>query len=85
MNTLIHADIFFFISSIGFILLFIFLIIGVVQVVRLLRSLNEALDALKAKVKGIEADAEDILEEVRDSMIFRLLFGRKNRKRTRGE
>lgn len=83
MDTLIHADIFFFISSIGFIILFIVLIIGAVHLVRLIRSLNDAIDTLKSKAKDIEADAEELIDEVRESVIFRLFFGRKRRSHSR--
>lgn len=83
MNTLIHADIFFFISSIGFIILFALFVIALVYLIKLIRSLHRTIEMLKTKAKGLEEDAEELLEDVRESVVFRLIFGRKNRTRAR--
>jgi hypothetical protein len=83
MNTLIHADVFFFISSIGFIILFALFVIALVYLIKLIRSLHRAIEMLKAKANSLEEDAEELLEDVRESVIFRLIFGRKRHTRAR--
>lgn len=82
MNTLAHADIFFFISSIGFVIIFILAIIALVYLISLFRKIHRLTTDLEARAKNIEASAEDIIEAVRSSVVFRLLFGNRTASRT---
>ncbi len=59
MNTLIHADIFFFISTIGFILVLLGVLIAIIFVVIILRNLAEI--SRKAKEESFE-----IIKDIRE-------------------
>lgn len=75
MTSLIHADIFFFISSIGFIIIFILAIVAAGYFISLLRKINRLTKTLEREAEKIGANAEDIIDDIRSSMVFRFLFG----------
>ncbi len=77
MSTLIHADIFFFISSIGFILMWILLAILIFYLIRATRIFSEILSKIEKDIDQIGDTTKEMIEEMHDSTIFRLLFGKK--------
>ena len=81
MNTLIQANIFFFITSIAVV---IFLILGVVACIYLigfLRNIKRASDLLTHKIELASEHADTLFEDIRESAIFSFLFGKKRRKK----
>jgi uncharacterized SAM-binding protein YcdF (DUF218 family) len=83
MNTLIHADIFFFIATIGFIILFILLAIAAYYLITFLRSVRRITLQLEHDAEAIGEDAKELMSDLRDSTVFRLLFGVKKRRPVR--
>ena len=81
MNTLIHADAFFFIATIGFVILFILLAIALVYLIRLFRSVTTITKGLEANALAIGDDAQALVADIRDSSIFSLIFGRRTRRK----
>jgi membrane protein implicated in regulation of membrane protease activity len=81
MDTLMKADIFFFISSISSI---VFLILGCVALyylIRVLKNVKEATDTLKSKIETAGDEVRELVEDVRESSLFRFFFGKKKRKK----
>lgn len=79
MNT--HADIFFFISSIGFTIFGLLLCIGLFYFIRTMRTISLILEKAKAGVDNISDTAEDMLFDIQDSTIYRMLFGKRSHKK----
>lgn len=83
MDTIIHADIFFFIATIGFVFFFILLFVTLYYLIRLLKSANRMAEKVEANIETISDEAKDMVLDFRDSPIVSFLFGRKNRRNAR--
>lgn len=81
MNTLIHADIFFFISSIGFIVLTILLTIILVKIIQLVNRVDRISKKIENGMNTVTDDVKDLIEDLKDSPIFRFMFGILKRKK----
>lgn len=81
MTTLIHADIFFFIASIGFILLTSLTAILLYYVIGILRKIRAVSDTIGENIEGMSNDAKEFVEDVRGSGVYRLLFPHKRAKK----
>ncbi|MFA6524334.1 MAG: DUF948 domain-containing protein [Candidatus Paceibacterota bacterium] len=79
MNTLLQSQIFFFISSIGFVLLWILVVIFLFYLIRATNTFYRIMDKLEKNVDKISDTTKDLLEEVRDSTMFSFLFGKKRK------
>lgn len=76
MNTLIHADIFFVIASVGFVLLAVLLAVALFNVIGILRSVRH----ISKKVEtGVDSIGDDLVSGIRESGIYRMVFGRKRK------
>lgn len=81
MNALMQSQIFFFISSVGFVVLWIFLAVFLFYLIRATRSLSNIIEKAKKDIDEIGDTTKDMIEDMRDSMIFSFLFGKKKRHR----
>ena len=87
-ESLIHADIFFFISTIALILISIGIVVVLVYVIKILRNVGEVTDKIKAESGEIVADLKKLRASLRDEGIkwkhvadlIRTFFMRKGRK-----
>ena len=75
-----QSEIFFFISSIGFIILWIFLIILLFYAIRAMRAFSRIADSAEKDLNRIGENAEEMLEDIRESFIYKMIFGRKKKK-----
>jgi hypothetical protein len=82
MDTLIHADAFFFISSIGFILIIILLATALVYLIRLLRKIDRLAENLKERAHSIGESAEGMIDDIRESPAFGFLVRKKRKAKT---
>lgn len=80
MNTLVHADIFFFISTIGFIVLFALGVVLLVYVIGILRQIRKITAKIGDNVEDISDEAKEFVYDLRASAIYRMLFGRKKKR-----
>jgi hypothetical protein len=83
MNNLLNSEIFFFISSIGFVVLFILLAILIFYLIRATRIFNSLMGKVEDDIDKIGDTTKELLEDVRDSTIFNFFF-KKKKKRSRG-
>jgi hypothetical protein len=74
-TTLIHADIFFFIASIGFILTTLLLAVIFGYLISTLRSVRRITGNIEAGMHSLSEDAKDLLDDLRNNLMYRLLFG----------
>lgn len=77
MSTLIHADIFFFVSSVGFIIIFALVSVGLYYIVGILKSVRHISRKLEGDVDNLSADAKEFISDLRTSVVYRMIFGKK--------
>lgn len=82
MDTLIQSQVFFFISSVGFIMLWILLAIFLVYVIRFMHSFSKIMYKLEENLDNISDTTKDMLLDMKDSAIFKFLFGHKKKHHT---
>lgn len=80
MQTLIHADIFFFISSVGFVLVTCVLLVGLMYVISILRSVRRITERIENGMDTVGEDARELVSDLRESTVFRMLFGGRKRR-----
>ena len=82
MTPIIQSQIFFFISSVGFIILGILVGIVLIFILRAVNSFSKILKKLEEDVDSMSNTTKEMLEEVQDSNVFRFLFkGKKKHKK----
>lgn len=83
MDTLVKADIFFFITSVAVILITLFLLIALFRFIGILNDFKSISGKLK---KGVDSASENIgvlVDSVNESAIFKFIFGKKKSSRKR--
>jgi len=80
MDSLIHADIFFFVATIAVVLLSVLLIIVIYYLHQTLRNFRDISRMLKNGVENAGDKIEGVMEDVEDSMIYKFIFGKKTKK-----
>jgi uncharacterized protein YoxC len=81
MNTLQNSNIFFFISSIGFIIIGILICILLVYLIRTMSIFRRIVKKLEGNVDTISLSTKNLIEEIKDSNVFHFMFGKKGKKK----
>ncbi len=81
MNTLTQSEIFFFISSIGFVTLWILVAVFLIYLLRIMRTFSRIMERIEHDIDKISDTTKDIFQEMRESTVFRFLFGKKRKGR----
>ena len=76
-----QIDIFFLISSIGFVTLWILVAIFLVYLIRAMHTFSRILDQIEKGINSIGDTTKDMLEDMKDSAVFRFIFGKKRKGR----
>ena len=80
METILKSEIFFFISSISVVLItIIFIIIGF-YLIKIMKNFSEISESIKNTVNGATTSLEEVGDSIKESAIFRFLFGKKKSK-----
>lgn len=69
-----NADLFFMISSVSFILVFVILIILLLYLIKAVRTWNELTEKIERNIDRVGYAGRELIDEVRQSIAFRLLF-----------
>lgn len=80
MDTLQQSQVFFFISSVGFIFLWILVAIFLFYLIRATNTFSRIMNKVEKDIDNIGDTTKEMLEDVRDSAVFNLLLGKKKRK-----
>ena len=83
MQTLIHADIFFFISSVGFIIVTLVVLVGLAYIISILRKVDRITEKIETGIDSMEENTKEFVSDLRESMAFRLLFGARKKRQSR--
>jgi len=79
MNTLLQSQVFFFISSVGFVFLWILTAIFLFYLIRATSTFSRIMDKIEKNIDNIGDATKEMLEEVKDSVIFNFLFRKKKK------
>ncbi len=83
-NAIMHSEVFFFISSIGFIILGIIAIVLGILCTKAVSSFLRILARIESSMDKIGDTTQELLDEMRSSFIFQMLFRPKSKKRGQG-
>ena len=85
MNIVAQSEIFFIVSSVGFVMLWILMAIFLVYLIRITRDFSRIIKKVEKDIDKINDTTKDILLDVQESTLFRFIFGkkRKNTKETK--
>ncbi len=79
MNTLMHADIFFFVTTIAVIAFLVLGSIAFYYIIGILRNIKRASDKIEEKIEVASEHADDLYHSIKESFLFAMLFGKKKR------
>jgi hypothetical protein len=87
METLIHADIFFFVSTIALVLITIGIVIALIYLIKILRNVSDVSEKVKVESSEIISDIKTLRTDIKKegfrinyiSKFFGKLFGRRSR------
>ena len=85
MNTGTQAAIFFIISSVGFVIVWILVAIFMFYLIKTMHAFSRIADKLERGLNELQDDTRDLIDDVRGSTVFRLLFGTKKKSRARAK
>lgn len=78
-QTLVHADIFFFIATICFSLLTLFILIILVYIIGIMRRVKRITEKIESGMSAVQEDTKEFIADLQDSTAFRMIFGSKGR------
>jgi uncharacterized protein YoxC len=79
MDTLLQTQIFFFISSVGFVFLWILVAIFLFYLIRAMKTFSRIMDRIEKGMNNISDTTKDLFEDMRNSLIFNFLFSKKKK------
>jgi len=79
MDAQSQMQIFFMISSVGFVIVFIFVVVLLFYSIRAARTFEKIVEKLDGNLDKIGDTAQEMLEDMRNSVIFKFLFRHKKR------
>ena len=84
MDAILQSQIFFFISSIGFIVLGLLVVILLFYLIRISQTFSRIIDKAEEDINNIGDTTKEIIEELKESSLFQFLTrffkSKKNRK-----
>ena len=81
MNTFTQSEIFFLISSIGFVVLWILVAIFLIYFIRIMHTFSRIMKQVEEDIDKIGDTTKDMLEDMRESTVFKFIFGKKRKSR----
>ena len=82
MDAILQSQVFFFISSIGFVFLWILATIFLFYLIRATHIFSRILEQIEKDIDNLGDTTKEMLEEVRDSTVFNFLFKKKRKCRS---
>ena len=82
MSTLfLQSQVFFFISSVGFVTLWILVAIFLVYLIRATNTFSKIMEKVEKDINEIGDTTKEMVEDMKDSVIFNFLFKKKRKHR----
>lgn len=80
MDTLLQSQVFFFISSVGFVLLWILVVIFLFYLIRATNTFSRIMESVEKDINNIGDTTKEMLNDIRESVVFNFLFKKKKKK-----
>src|SRR3989344_2920376 len=77
MDLVLQSQVFFFISSVGFVMLWILTAIFLFYLIRATNTFSRIMDKIEKNIDNVGDTTKELLEDVRDSAVFNFLFRKK--------
>lgn len=81
MDALLQMQVFFFISSIGFVIVGILVAIFMFYLIRATNTFSRILEKAEKDINDLGDTTKEVLDDIRDSAVFNFLFGKKRKRR----
>ena len=81
MDALLQSQVFFFISSVGFVTLWILVAIFLVYLIRATSTFSKIMNKVEKDIEKIGDTTKEMVEDMKDSVIFNFLFRKKRKSR----
>ncbi len=81
MNSIPHADLFFLVATIGFIVIFALFAIALLYLISLFKSILTISKIIEKDIESIGDTTKEFIMQLWDNPIFSFLFGSKKKKR----
>jgi large-conductance mechanosensitive channel len=81
MNALLQSQVFFFISSVGFVVLWILTAIFLFYLIRATNTFSKIMEKVEKDVNDIGDTTKEMLDDMRDNPIFNFFFKKKRKHR----
>jgi uncharacterized protein YoxC len=81
MDTLLQSQVFFFISSVGFVFLWILVAIFLYYLIRATSAFSRIMEKVEKDIGAMGDTTKEMLDDLRDNIIFKFLFGKKKKSR----
>lgn len=79
MNTLLQSQVFFFISSLGFVVLWIFTGIFLYYLIRATKTFSRIIEKAEDDIDKVGDTTKEMFEEIKNSAVFNFLFRQKKK------
>jgi len=79
MTTMQQSEIFFFISSLGFISVWLLIVVLLIYALRTLSSFSKILGKAEKDIDALGDITKEMLEDIRKSSVYQFLFRRKRK------
>jgi hypothetical protein len=81
MDTILQSQVFFFISSVGFVLLWAMVAIFLYYIIRVARAFSRIMDMIEGHINTVGDVTKEMLSEMKDNPIFKFFFNKKRKSR----
>ena len=80
IDSLLKADIFFFVTTVCVFIVTIFLIVFLIKLTKIMNLVKNILESVKSEAIHLSSDAKELLSRIESSFIFNLFFPPKTKK-----
>ena len=81
MSVITQSEAFFFISAVGFVFLWVLTAILLVYLIRATNTFSRIMDKIEENIDQVGDTTKEMLEDVRQSVVFNFLFRKKKKSR----
>lgn len=74
-----QSEVFFFISSVGFIVIGILVTICLIYIIHSMHAFSRIIDKVEKNIDELGDSAKEMIEEIRSNPVFRFFFKKKKR------
>jgi large-conductance mechanosensitive channel len=79
MNSLAYSEIFFLVSTIGFVIVAAIIFVLIAHLIKAVRTFNSLAEKLDNEIDNLGDTAQVLVDDIRDSFIYKMIFSPKRR------